>query len=398
MLKRNTKIYVDNIDVFNNTIDKNRLKSYISSSGAYFTPIDVQKSYGLNYSLCGNKRVNIAVIELGGTYNINDLYYYWNSLGIRNLPVVKSIYIDGYKPSNSSDSIEVVLDVEIIGAICPNSNIYVYFAPNSEQGVIDAFTSAVNNTQTPFTTISFSWGAPENLWNVNAVNGLNNILKRASNLGITVCTACGDYGATDGENDGKLHVDFPSSSPYVLSCGGTTLICPSKTYKDSTTIEKVWSYTGGGFSNIFTRPSYQNGFHTNINRGVPDVAGDADPSTGWIIYYNKNYVVVGGTSAVAPLWSAFLANIQSTNKRQWLVPNLYNIKAKNPLSFHDITEGNNGYYYANSDPWDACTGLGTPNGNVIYSMIANIKTRIINHIIRINQEKIKINQEKKILH
>lgn len=198
-------------------------------------------------------------------------------------------------------------------------------------------------------------------------------------LGVTICAASGDSGSSDGETDGADHVDFPASSPYALACGGTSV----KASNTSITSEVVWNdgaqggSGGGGVSGFFTLPSWQSGLQTTDadraatplgNRGVPDVSGDADPETGYDVRIDGTDTVIGGTSAVAPLWSGLLARInQLTGKPVGYVqPVLY----QNPQAFRDITEGNNGDFYA-SDGWDACTGLGSPDGQQIAAVFAN---------------------------
>jgi len=203
------------------------------------------------------------------------------------------------------------------------------------------------------------------------MTSFNNLFKSASTKNITVLAAAGDQGSSDGEI-GK-HVDFPSSSPYVLSCGGTSL-----STSDGVTIsrEVVWnnnssSATGGGISAFFTKPTYQANVTYPIGnmRGVPDVAGDADPNTGYVLYSASEggSIVVGGTSAVAPLWSGLLARINQSIGRSvgYIHPTIYT-GGKN---FHDITQGNNGSY-SSSIGWDACSGLGSPNGQLILNMFS----------------------------
>ncbi|MBV8865919.1 MAG: S53 family peptidase [Acidobacteriaceae bacterium] len=211
---------------------------------------------------------------------------------------------------------------------------------------------------------------------------MNAALQDAATLGVTVTVAAGDNGSSDGDSDGKLHVDFPASSPYALACGGTTLNGTGSTISSET----VWNETannegatGGGVSTVFAVPSYQSSSSVPVQpqtnfagRGVPDVAGDADPSTGYQVLVSGQSIVVGGTSAVAPLWAALVAlfNQQLGTPVGFLNPKLY------PLGesvFRDITSGNNddsglGYYSAGPG-WDACTGLGSPNGTALLNAL-----------------------------
>jgi len=193
-------------------------------------------------------------------------------------------------------------------------------------------------------------------------------------MGVTVCVAAGDNGSADGDNDGNNHVDFPASDPFVLGCGGTSL----QASNDQIVNETVWNdlpnggATGGGVSDMFPLPTWQEGFDVPSptvqggGRGVPDVSGDADPNTGYNILVDGESAVVGGTSAVAPLWAGLVARInQATGKATgktigYLNPLLYT-QAVEAEGFHDITQGNNGAFSAGPG-WDACTGLGSPDG------------------------------------
>jgi kumamolisin len=187
---------------------------------------------------------------------------------------------------------------------------------------------------------------------------------------VTICVASGDNGAGDGETDGRAHVDFPASSSFALACGGTKLTASGNTI----TKEAVWNSprgaTGGGVSDTFPLPGYQASAPVppsanpggHIGRGVPDVAGDADPATGYHVRVDGQNFVIGGTSAVAPLWAGLVALMNQKLKKPvgFLNPLLYGSLAGKNL-FLDITAGNNGAYSAKAG-WDACTGWGSPKG------------------------------------
>ena len=225
--------------------------------------------------------------ELGGGYTAADLQTYFSGLGLK-VPSVTAVSVDGgtNSPGGAADG-EVELDIEVVGSIANGASIAVYFAPNTDQGFVDAITDAVHDTTRKISVISISWGGPEESWTAQARTALNAALQDAATLGVTVTIACGDNGSTDGAGDGALHVDFPASSPYALACGGTKLAA-SATQINS---EVVWNETannegatGGGVSNFFAVPSYQSSAgvptqpETNfVGRGVPDVAGNAGP-------------------------------------------------------------------------------------------------------------------------
>src|SRR6202012_3227558 len=211
---------------------------------------------------------------------------------------------------------EVMLDIEVVGAVANGAQIAVYFAPNTDQGFIDAVTTAVHDMTNSPSVISISWGGPEDSWTTQARTQMDQAFTDAGGLGITV-TAAAEGGSTDGATDGKQHVDFPASAPHALGCGGTSLHASGATISSET----VWGggaaangATGGGGVGEFALPSYQadakvpdNVDTSKPGRGVPDVAGNADPQTGYQTLVDGSQQVVGGTSAVAPLWAGLVA-------------------------------------------------------------------------------------------
>jgi kumamolisin len=254
----------------------------------------------------------------------------------------------------------------------------VYFVPNSDQGFLDAVTTAIHDTTNKPTIVSISWGGPESSWTSQAMTSYDAAFADAGTLGVTICTASGDNGSADGETDGLAHADFPSSSPNVLACGGTTLKASGSTISSET----VWNNgaqggaTGGGVSDVFALPAWQKtaGVPPSANpggrvgRGVPDVSGDADPNTGYDVRVDGETGPVGGTSAVAPLWAGLVALINQHAGRPAGFINAL-LYAAGEAPFHDIVSGNNGAYAAKAK-WDACTGLGSPNGGKVLSTIA----------------------------
>ncbi|ODV43857.1 hypothetical protein AWV79_13195 [Cupriavidus sp. UYMMa02A] len=221
---------------------------------------------------------------------------------------------------------EVMLDIEVAGALAGGARIAVYFSTFDEKGVIDAINAVINDIKHRPSVVSVSWGWDENqpfsngiLWSPAAIAHVNDSLLAAAHLGISVCVATGDDGAEAQLKDGRAHVNFPATSPYVLAVGGTTLHVAASTRGGTHVNEVVWnsgpgSGTGGGISDITPRPPWQDGIvPPSINpghfagRGIPDVAADADPQTGYFIMSGGRYGVVGGTSAAAPVWAALLA-------------------------------------------------------------------------------------------
>jgi kumamolisin len=294
--------------------------------------------------------------------------------------------------------VEVMLDIEVAGAIAPGAKFVVYFAPDAtDQSFLNVMSAILNDTVNKADIVSISWGGPEDAATDQFRNEFDQLLQSAAHLGVTVCVAAGDNGsadfAADDPNwDGKAHVDFPASDPFVLACGGTQLTASGGAISK----EVVWhdaanDGTGGGVSRVFATPSYQQNAGVPpaadpvgpVMRGVPDVAGDAAPGSGYrIVCDGTNFPdpaqglpPVGGTSAVAPLWAGLTARLNQGLRQQgvnkpvgFLNPLLYAAPAK--ATFRDITQGNNGDYKAGGG-WDACTGLGTPDGQKLLAALAS---------------------------
>jgi kumamolisin len=345
-----------------------------------FTP----KQLGLIYNFPGNtgQGQTIALVELGGGFRASDLYRYWQALGLKNVKVAPvSVGGAANSPEGSPDGAdgEVVLDIEVAGGVAPGASIAVYFASNTDQGFLGALNAAIHDTVRKPSVISTSWGSAESDWTEQSLNAFNQAFHDAALLGITVIAAAGDDGSSDGADDGLANVDFPASSPFVLACGGTRLVASGSTIKSET----VWNdgaaggATGGGVSSYFPLPAYQanagvpapGGGSALKGRGVPDVAGLADPETGYITLVDGQWGVVGGTSAVAPLWAGLISLLNEKLGRPvgYLHPALYGTVEQHQ-ALHDIVSGTNGAYSAGPG-WDACTGLGTPDGQAILAAL-----------------------------
>jgi kumamolisin len=262
--------------------------------------------------------------------------------------------------------------------VAPGARIVVYFAPNTTSGFQDALTTAIHDATNKPSVISISWGGPESTWTSQAMTAMDTAAQDAAVLGVSICAAAGDNGSSDGVNDGKNHVDFPASSPHILACGGTDLQSAS----GKITSETVWNdgaqggATGGGFSVQFPEPAWQVSASVTPpsggGRGVPDVSGDADPESGYQILVDGKSMVIGGTSAVAPLWSGLIAllNQKLGKPLGFLQPALYGISISRQ-AFHDITQGSNGSFSA-APGWDPCTGLGSPSGENLLGALGGV--------------------------
>lgn len=347
------------------------------SAPSSYTPPQVAAAYQFPSQASGAGQT-IGIIELGGGYRKTDLTAYFKSLGIP-APAIKAVSVQKGKnaPSTpSSSDTEVMLDIEVAAAVAPGAKIVVYFTPNTDQGFTDAITTAVHDAVNKPSVISISWGAAESAWTAQAMTALDAACQSAAALGVTITVAAGDNGSADGATGNN--VDFPASSPHVLACGGTKLDANGATIIS----EVVWNElasndgaTGGGVSNFFPLPAWQANSKvpppsgSTGGRGVPDVAGDADPNTGYQIRVDGTKSVVGGTSAVAPLWAGLIAvvNQQLKTTAGFIQPLIYTTKAS--AAFNDITIGNNGGFSAGVG-WDACTGLGSPIGGKLLSLLA----------------------------
>jgi kumamolisin len=363
-----------------------------SSGNGSFTPPQVANLYSFPSGLDGTGQC-IGILEFGGGFGADDLTTYFNGLGITP-PKVVAVSVDGTPNTPGTDPNsdgEVMLDIEVAGAVAPKANIAVYFGDFTVKGWVDVLTQAIHDTTNNPSVISISWGWAENeplgssksstIWTQAAVNTVNQALMAAGALGITILCAAGDDGSSDGFNDGKDHADFPASSPYLLACGGTKLVGSGT----KITSEVVWNETaknegatGGGISQLNPEPSYQKGVITLpftkhsgnfAGRGLPDVAGNADPESGYSILVDGQTQIIGGTSAVAPLWAGLIALLNQGLKAKvgYFNPLLY--KTIGPAGdLNDITSGNNGDFKA-AKGWDACTGWGSPNGTKLFNAL-----------------------------
>jgi uncharacterized protein YjdB len=322
----------------------------------------------------------IGVISFGGglvgqlssgILTNGDVQAFWTSLGIpaENHPTVAMVFIDGATNTPlpiSSGTSENTLDVQMIGACCPSSKltIIIYIAPNSLNSFKNVFNYALNNSISVNgilvkpSILSCSWGAPEVYF--SNIQSYDDIFARAVIQGVNIFVATGDFGSSN--NLPGANCDFPSSSPNVIACGGTSLTCPNYTY-DSETIELSWKDGGGGISKYFTKPTYQQSI-TGDNRHTPDLALNADPATGVLFFVGGQYYVYGGTSIVAPAMAGYLGALGSSigfiNLKLYL----------SPSSFNDILTGSNGDYFALTG-YDNTTGLGSIIGDKLGLMLTN---------------------------
>ncbi|MGC9268640.1 S53 family peptidase [Acidiphilium sp.] len=347
-------------------------------AAATYLPNQIGGFYGIPTTPTGRGEC-IAIIELGGGYHDSDISTAFGAMGLA-VPTVVAVSVDGAtnapSTADSADG-EVGLDIQVAGAIAPGAKLAVYFTPNTDAGFADAVTAAATDATNKPSVMSISWGGPESGYSVQGLNTLNSALRDAATAGVTVTVASGDNLATDGQTDGAVHVDFPASSPYVVGCGGTSITVSGGKITAETVWNNATSGGGGGISTVFPVPSFQSGVKLPVNvstggtgRGVPDVAADADPATGYQVTVDGQTFAVGGTSAVAPLWAGFFALVNEARGTRlgFVNPALY----AHAAGFREITTGNNipagttlGY---NAGPgWNACTGLGVMIGSRLFA-------------------------------
>jgi hypothetical protein len=326
------------------------------------TPPQVARLY--NFPTINAAGQTIGILEFGGGFKPADITNYFTNIVHLTTPAITTVGVDGATNSPGAQAdLEVVLDIDVAGSVAQGAKIVVYFAPNTLQGWLDAFTTAIHDVVNRPSVISVSWGGGESGWG-SAIHTLSNALQEASAVGVTVFVSSGDSGSLN-----PAQTMYPASDPWVVGCGGTTIQNVSGTLFTET----VWGGSGGGVSNVFPRPYWQTwaGIPASVNpvghigRGVPDVAGNADPASGYRLVLNGSQTgPIGGTSAVAPLYAGLTALLNATTGQPagYLNYNLYAFAG--PYVYHDITIGNNGLYHATIG-WDACTGFGSINGNAM---------------------------------
>jgi kumamolisin len=351
-----------------------------ATAGA-LTPVEVANLYG--FPPGDGSGQTIGIVELGGGFSQADLTTYFNGLGLP-VPSVTAVSVMGGSNNPGVDPKsdgEVMLDIEIVGAVAPRAVQRVYFAPNNDAGFLAAVKAAIHDSTKP-AAVSISWGGAESTWTAQSMQAMESAFQDAALLGIPVTVAAGDDGSADGT--GGLAADFPASAPHALGCGGTRLQGAGSVISN----ENVWNSgtqngaTGGGVSDFFSKPAYQAA--TNVppppggaagGRGVPDVAGNAAAESPYKVRVDGQDSEAWGTSAVAPLWAGLIARLNQNLGRPvgFLNTQIYQPQVESS-AFRDITQGDNdisgqhGQYHAGPG-WDACTGVGTPKGVALLSAL-----------------------------
>ncbi|HEX4142538.1 MAG TPA: S8 family serine peptidase [Pirellulales bacterium] len=349
--------------------------SAVNEPTAGFSVPELARLYNFPAKLDGTGQT-IGIIELGGGYRASDLDAYFADLMLPR-PTVTDVSVLGARnmPASEPDDVDeiVTVNLEVAAAIAPRAHIVVYFAPADPDGFIEAVRTAVHDEENRPSVLLISWGSPENNWTKSAMNQMDQVLQAAARRDITVVCAAGNSGATDGVADGEMHVDFPASSPWVLACGGTHLVAAAGTI----TAETIWNdgdrgATGGGVSRVFPAPQWQQPPKGSTEleltgRGVPDVAANASPSSGFRLYVHGNRVVLGGTSAATPLWAGLVALLNQGCGRNLghINPALYGTMGP-AGALHGVAGAKNappgGKPTADGQRWSVFTGWGSPDG------------------------------------
>jgi kumamolisin len=360
---------------------------------SYPTPVDLAKAYQFPRS-AGNDQSQgtgacVGIVELGGGWTTQNLTSTFGRIGLTN-PTVVDVLVDGATndPTDAGSSGEVMLDIYCVGSVIPSGKTVMYFAPNTFQGFIDSITAATNdNTNNP-SVLSISWGTTDSYWSTQDRTAFDSALQAAIVRGITTFVAIGDYGTQAISSGATYTVQYPGTSPYVVSCGGT-FVTINNDY--SIASEVVWNQTsystGGGISNIYSIPSWQSGkgytyklypagtVTALATRGVPDMSAMASD---YQFYYSStnNFGTFVGTSAVAPLLAGLMGRVNTLGNQRcgFINSKIY----ASTGAFSDITSGNNAapaaVGYSATTGWDACTGLGRPIGTAFAGLFGQQTT------------------------
>ncbi len=338
-----------------------------------FKAADLCAAYSFPTGLTGGGVIGILELSTPGTdpnaycgYTQPDLDLFSQLNGLPQI-IPSDVSVNGGKnvPGGGGDG-EVLLDIEVAAAAyfyCTGQlpAIKMFFAPNDDASFAAVMNAAV---QAGCDVLSISWGKDEDAWDTDTANQVEAAAQAATEAGCVVFAASGDNSSGDGA--ASANVDMPSSCPHIIGCGGSRKTAFS---------ELVWGDgtpngrgTGGGYSLLFPVQDWQVNAPPSPGqpgRMVPDVAADADPDTGYLIVVNGQQVQIGGTSAVAPLYSGLFAAFGQ--KLGFVTPKLW----QNPTAFVDITQGSNGSFHAAVGP-DPCTGLGVPKGTALAGLFGSM--------------------------
>lgn len=361
------------------------------------------------------KGVTVAVEEFE-PHLTSDIAAYQSCYGLgsytNTATEVSNVEVDGGSgdPNNTDGAGEgeAALDIEQVIGLAPAAHVLVYEGPDSStanggSGPYDVMATIMSQDRAQ--VVSTSWGNCEADIDASDLLAEYYLFEEATVQGQTIIAASGDSGSEDcyvagagGDSDANLAVDDPASQPLVTGVGGTSLTSVGPPPAESAWNDGVSQGAGGGgVSNVWKMPTLQSKAASRLHviqkassrsrcrskstycREVPDVAADADPNTGYLIYYSgqlaggfSGWQTVGGTSAGAPMWAALvaLADAQSacsSHRLGFIDGELYHLAGQSESTyFDDITSGENDMLgahkglYAAAAGYDMATGLGTP--------------------------------------
>jgi subtilase family serine protease len=341
--------------------------------------LEIAESY--NFPEGDGSKQTIGIIELGGKFEESDLEAFFAEYDMK-VPTIQVVGEPATTPIN--DNVEVTADIQVAGVLAPKAKLVIYYGTS----ILNAMKSALADTKNKLSVISISWAGSELGYSQQEIIELNNVFKEAALKGITVIGASGDNGALN-----KLrfaNVNVPVNFEHVLGCGGTQLniandeIISQSVWNESTPQAQIGS--GGGFSQRVAEPQYQQAatqdyitkypqfepYQRSGGKGIPDVGANAADASGYAIYFEGNWVKIGGTSLATPLWAALIARMNQNlgYNLGFITAHLYELM--DSPAFDQIIEGNNNLYIAASG-WNPCTGLGTPNGQKLMEAIESLK-------------------------
>lgn len=383
----------DKISVHNSTSDL--CKGYIKNNSEFrvgsresipikeaihgHSTIEIAEAY--NFPEGNGEGQTIGIIELGGTFDKDDLEQYYKQYHL-DTPLIQVVG----KPKNTDlkNNTEVTADIQVIGSLVPKAKLVIYYGDT----ILEAMKSALNDSKNTLSVISISWAGSELDYSQAELNALNDVFYEASLKGITVIAASGDNGALNSKS--YPNVNVPTNFSFVLGCGGTQLEMNNNTIS----AETVWNEsnqsmqigTGGGFSQRVALTAYQQEavgqylnqhpqyliYNKQNGRGIPDVSANAADSSGYSLFVNGQWVKIGGTSLATPLWAALIARLNQSLGYQLGFINTHLYKLRGSKAFHPITTGNNNLY-TGALLWNPCTGLGTPNGCELKEALDTLK-------------------------
>lgn len=332
------------------------------------SPADLQTAYAVSSNDGSGETVGLA--EYDG-FKQSDISTFTQNYNLPSLtPTVAAV--DGGVSSLGGGQIEVTLDIDAVDVYAPKAKQVVYEAPNTDTAWVDEWAKMASDDKV--NVISNSWLLGESCES-QPISPTHDSTNQMVSEGITILSASGDWGGHGCDYNGDnstVTVDYPASDPNVTGVGGTTLRTGSG---GSYSSETVWNSgstgstrSGGGYSSIYSTPSWQSSVNSGKYRAVPDVSDAADPNAGGLsINLNGGWESVGGTSEAAPLWAGYLANVdQKAGKSLGNInPTIYGIGASSSAygkDFHDVTQGNNDTYNAGTG-YDLATGWGSPIGD-----------------------------------